>query len=405
MLAGIAWKNIWRNKKRSAVILTAIALGLCGGLFATGIMIGMAESMVNSAIDRDLAHIQIHTKAFKENPLVQDTIPDADSLTAKLRFIPGMRGVSGRAKIVGMASSPATNSGVEIDGINPISEKSVTMISQNIREGVYLDSTGINSVLVGRKLAEKLNLHIHSKLVLSFPGLDGSITYGAFRIVGIFETESAMFDKSKVFVDNRDLSRLLGGTTVVHEIALRLVNADLVPHVLAALRAAYPQLIIESWKDLAPELKLTSELTNVSMVFFLAIILFGLLFGITNTMLMSVLDRTREFGMIMAIGMKRKRVFAQIILETVFLSLVGSTAGIAAGTAVIAITHRTGINLSAFSDGLSSYGIGSMLYPIIPFEVYIELGFLIFLTALCASVYPGFKATRLNPAEAMRTYA
>ena len=159
-----------------------------------------------------------------------------------------------------------------------------------------------------------------------------------------------MFDKSKVFVDNRDLSRLLGGTTVVHEIALRLVNADLVPHVLAALRAAYPQLIIESWKDLAPELKLTSELTNVSMVFFLAIILFGLLFGITNTMLMSVLDRTREFGMIMAIGMKRKRVFAQIILETsVSLSLVGSTAGIAAGTAVIAITHRTGINLSAFS--------------------------------------------------------
>ena len=155
MLAGIAWKNIWRNKKRSAVILTAIALGLCGGLFATGIMIGMAESMVNSAIDRDLAHIQIHTKAFKENPLVQDTIPDADSLTAKLRFIPGMRGVSGRAKIVGMASSPATNSGVEIDGINPISEKSVTMISQNIREGVYLDSTGINSVLVGRKLCRE----------------------------------------------------------------------------------------------------------------------------------------------------------------------------------------------------------------------------------------------------------
>ena len=196
-------------------------------------------------------------------------------------------------------------------------------------EGKYLDSTGINSAIVGKKLAEKLNLRIHSKLVLSFPGLDGSITYGAFRIVGIFETESSIFDKSTVFVNSRDITRLLGAKSIVHEIALRLDNADLVPPVLTSLRATYPQFIIESWKDIAPEMKLTAELTNVTMVFFLAIILFGLLFGITNTMLMSVLDRVREFGMVMAIGMKRKQVFAQIFLETVLLSLVGSSIGIA----------------------------------------------------------------------------
>jgi ABC-type lipoprotein release transport system permease subunit len=405
MLIGIAWKNIWRNKKRSAVILTAIALGLCGGLFATGVMIGMAESMVNTAINRDLAHIQIHTKAFKENPLIQNSIPDAESLMTKLRSIPWMKGVSGRVKIEGMASSPATNSGVEIVGIDPNAEKSVTTISQNIREGKYLDSNGINSAIVGKKLAEKLNLRMHSKLVLSFPGLDGSITYGAFRIVGMFETESSIFDKSTVFINDRDITRLLGAKSVVHEIALRFDNVDLVPQVLTSLQTAYPQFIIESWKDLAPELKLTAELTNVSMVFFLGIILFGLLFGITNTMLMSVLDRVREFGMVMAIGMKRKQVFAQIFLETVLLSLVGSIIGIASGIAVIAITHQTGINLSAFADGLSSYGISSMLYPIMPIEMYFELGILIILTALCAAIYPGLKATRLNPADAIRTYA
>ena len=146
-----------------------------------------------------------------------------------------MKGISGRVKIEGIASSPATNSGVEIVGIDPNAEKSVTTISQNIREGKYLDSTGINSAIVGKKLAEKLNLRIHSKLVLSFPGLDGSITYGAFRIVGIFETESAIFDKSTVFVNNRDITRLLGATSIVHEIALRLDNADLVPPVLTSL--------------------------------------------------------------------------------------------------------------------------------------------------------------------------
>jgi len=152
-------------------------------------------------------------------------------------------------------------------------------------------------------------------------------------------------------------------------------------------------------------LKLTAELTNVTMLFFLAIILFGLLFGITNTMLMSVLDRIREFGMVMAIGMKRKRVFAQIILETIFLSLSGSGIGMALGVIVLSITQHTGINLSVFAEGLSIYGISSMLYPSVPLELYFELGVLIVLTALGAAVYPGIKATRLKPAEAIRTYA
>jgi putative ABC transport system permease protein len=404
MFFGMAWRNVWRNKKRSFVILTSIALGLCGGIFATGVMTGMAESMVDTAIDRDLAHIQIHTRAFKDNPLVQNSLPDADSLIAQLRSIPGITGISGRAKIEGMASSPETNSGVEIVGIDPAAEASTTTIFKRIVEGKYLASGRPNSVIIGKVLAEKLGLHLHSKLVLSFPGLDGSIIYGAFRIDGIFETESSLFDKSTVYVDNRDISRLLGVHSIVHEIAIRLARAESVPRVLAALRAAYPRLAVESWKDLAPELKITDELTNVTMLFFLAIILVGLLFGITNTMLMSVLDRVREFGMVMAIGMKRKRVFAQIVLETGLLSLVGSVVGVSAGILIIDVTHRTGIDLSVFAEGLSSYGISPMLYPALPLEMYFELGVLILLTALGAAIYPGIKATRLKPAEAIRTY-
>ena len=386
------------------MILTSIALGLCGGIFATGIMTGMAESMVRTAIDRNLAHIQIHTKAFKENPLVQNSIPDADSVLSGIRRLPEVRGVSGRAKIEGMASSPATTTGVGIFGVDPQAEASATTIRTKIVDGQYLDAGGRNSAIIGKQLAAKLNLRLHSKLVLSFPGLDGSITYGAFRIAGIYETESSVFDKSTVFVDRRDLSRLLGVPDIVHEIAIRMIHSDSLAHVLAVLRAGYPQLVVESWKDLAPELKITDELTNVTMMFFLAIILIGLLFGITNTMLMSVLDRVREFGMVMAIGMQRRKIFFQIVLETFMLSILGSIAGISSGIIIIALTHRSGINLSMFAEGLSSYGISSILYPELPLGMYFELGGLIFLTALIAAIYPGRKATRLRPAEAIRTY-
>jgi putative ABC transport system permease protein len=405
MLIGIAWRNIWRNKKRSIIMLTAIALGLCGGLFATGIMVGMAESMVNTAIDRYLGHFEIHTATFKANPLINDYIAGGDSIAAALRSTKGVTGVSARTVIEGMASSPASSSGVEIVGVHPADESSVTTTAKRIIAGEYLNNVGRFPVVIGKKLAEKLELRVHSKLVLSFAGRDGNIIYGSFRVVGIFETESTVFDQSTLFVRRNDLAGLMGGPPLVHEIAVRLSSSTLLPEMLSRTRAANPTLTVDSWKDLAPELKLTDEMTGMSMLIFLGVILIGLLFGITNTMLMSVLERVREFGVLMAIGMKRKRVFGLIMLETVFLSLTGGVVGVAFGSILIDVTNRTGINLSIVAEGLSSYGISSMLYPFIPALMYAELAVLVIFTAIGAAIYPGIKATKLNPATSIRTYA
>ena len=405
MLTGIAWRNIWRNKKRSFIILTAIVLGLCGGVFATGVMVGMAESMVNSAIDRYLGHIEIHSRTFRANPLINDFVADGDRIAAAVRSAPTVSGVSARTVVEGMASSPASSSGVRMVGVNPADESSVTTIADRLVAGKFLDDTGRFPVVLGKKLAEKLELKIHSRLVLSFAGQDGNIIYGSFRVAGVFQTEATTFDQTTVFVRRGDLAGLMGGAPLVHEIAVRLTSADAVPEILASMRVQYPGLSVDSWKDLAPELKLTYEMTDVSMLFFLVIILIGLLFGITNTMLMSVLDRVREFGVLMAVGMKRKRVFGLVMLETVFLSLTGGAIGVILGAILIGITNHTGIDLSIVAEGLSSYGISSTLYPFIPVAMYLELGLLVILTALGAAVYPGIKATKLNPATSIRTYA
>ena len=405
MLAGIAWRNIWRNKKRSAVILISITLGLCGGILATGIMIGMAESMVNTSIDRNLGHVQIHSTAFKENRSINSVIPGALNLEDSLRSIAGVTGVSARTIIEGMASSPETNSGVQIIGIDPPAESSVTTIAKCVVQGEFLNPKYPMMAIIGRDLAKKLGLKIGSKLVLSFAGRDGSIIYGSFRIVGLFDTGSSIFDKSSVMARRDDLAALLGSSPLIHEIAVRLQSAQLVPEALSRIKTLVPHLAVESWKDLAPELRLTSETTDISMLFFLGIILLGLLFGITNTMLMSVLDRVREFGVLMAIGMKRRRVFWLVMLETVFLSISGGIVGVTLGAVLVWITQTTGINLSVVAEGLSSYGIASVLYPHVPLVLYVELAGLVIVTALAAAIYPGIKATKLNPAASIRTYA
>lgn len=403
MLTSIAWKNIWRNKRRSAIMITAIALGLWGGLFAVGIFTGMYDALVNSAIDRDLTHIQLHAKGFRDERAIGMFIPWADSIAATLQQIPGVYSVSVRTIIGGMGSSATSAQGVKIVGIDPTAEQNSTAVARKLVQGKFFEGSERFPILIGRKLAEKLDLRLRGKIVLSFQRPDGVIVYGAFRIMGIFDTESTTFDGATVFLRRPDLDGLVG-EALIHEIALRLTTNDSLNEVASRAAALYPDLQVETWKDLAPELKITAESSDVTMTIFLAIILLALLFGITNTMLMSVLDRVKEFGVLMAIGMKRRRIFAMIFLETLFLSITGSAVGVALGAGTVAWFSRTGIYLGLFSDGLSMYGISSMLYPIVHSSIYPSLGAMVVFAACISAVYPAIKAIRLNPASAIATF-
>jgi ABC-type lipoprotein release transport system permease subunit len=226
--------------------------------------------------------------------------------------------------------------------------------------------------------------------------------YGAFRIAGLFDTESTAFDGMNVFVRQSDLDGLLG-TRLIHEIAVRLTTNDSLPSVQETLARAFPDLQVETWQDLAPELKLTAESADLTNAIFLGIILLALLFGVTNTMLMSVMDRVREFGMLMAVGMKRGRIFVMIIVETVLLSTSGSIAGIILGSVTVALFGHVGIDLAWVSEGLSLYNISTMLYPVVHPSVYPTLGLMVVVAALIAALYPALKATRLNPVSALAT--
>lgn len=199
MLTSIAWKNIWRNKRRSAIMITAIALGLWGGLFAVGIFTGMYDALVNSAIDRDLTHIQLHAKGFRDERAIGMFIPGADSIAATLQQIQGVYSVSVRTIIGGMGSSATSAQGVKIVGIDPTAERNSTAVARKLVQGKFFEGSERFPILIGRKLAEKLDLRLRGKIVLSFQRPDGVIVYGAFRITGIFDTESTTFDGATVF--------------------------------------------------------------------------------------------------------------------------------------------------------------------------------------------------------------
>ncbi len=404
MMLHIAWRNILRNKRRSAIIIAAIMFGLWGGLVSSGVSFGFSYDTVSSALETRLSHIQIHTSSFRESRNIRDTLEGGMGIVSRAAAIPGALAAAGRIVVDGMASSAETAVGVSVYGIDADAEARVSSIPQHMIEGTYAPGSRRNAVVLGGELATKLGARLRSKIVLTMQDVHGTIVGGSYRVVGIFRTDSKPFDEVSVFVDRRELSGLLGMGDGLHEVAILVHDLSEVDTVAAAAGTVFPDLRVETWKQLAPELQWIYAYTDVYLEIFLGIIVLALLFGITNTMLMSVLDRVREFGVLTAIGMRGRRIFVMIMLESVVLSFFGAVLGMAAGWGSVAALQRTGINLTAFADGLRQWGYSEISYPIVPEYIYIEVFVAVLVAAVLGAVYPAWKAIRLDAARAIRTF-
>lgn len=242
-----------------------------------------------------------------------------------------------------------------------------------------------------------------SRIILSFLDINGDQTGAAFRICGIFRTNNDMFEATSVFVPENQLRTLTGlQEGQYHRFIVRLENDKLTDKVTPVLKEALPGLEVLNWKEIQVDLAMIADYMNQIYGIFMALILAALAFGIVNTMLMSVLERTRELGMLSAIGMNHRRIFMMIMLESIFLSIVGGFAGMAVSGVVIGITGHTGINLVKYSEGLEAFGYSAHLYPTIGADFFIMLTVLIVLTGVLSAIYPARKALKLNPVEALR---
>ncbi len=409
MLVAIAWRNLWRNKLRSAVIFTSIAVGIVGAVVSDGFMSGMTDQRVDSAIANEVSDIQIHNPAFLLNGEIQYQIPDAEQSVKKIEAIPEVRGVSLRMKVSAMAASANAGAGINIFGVNPAAERKVSDLHKLIVEGKYLSPEEKIPAVIGQKLAHKLNLGLGDKLIVTLTDSSGTITSGAFQIVGIFKTANARFDEANVFVDKKDFSSLIGyPVNTGDEIAIRLKANGQTPAVLKKLRRLFQkeirskQIVIRSWDQIQPLLKSMIAMMDYFSYIFLFIILAALAFAIINTMLMAVMERTREIGMLMALGMNKRKIFSMIMLETIFLSIVGAVLGLLISIFVINHYATYGFDLSSVAKGLNYIGYSSRIYFRVNTNFYVISMILVALIAVLSSISPALKALKLQPAKAIR---
>jgi putative ABC transport system permease protein len=473
MIWSIAWKNVWRNKKRSLVVIVAVTLGIISGVLLVGIMEGWVKQRLNDAIYNEVSHIQIHNNEYIKNEEIDLTVKNPDEVALSIDSLQEVSGWVKRTKIIAMVSTPWANTGVIVYGVDPEKEKQVTGIYKKIVKtgGKYLDVQSHGDILISDKTAEILKLkqynvtdstieklreekvpaiiltkletlknmrfrspkdfrealrkefskkeldgfgllitdkaldyRIRNKVQISISDKEGTPIQAIFRVCGIYKTTNTGFDQVSVFVNAGELANLYGGGDILtHEIAILLNNIDDAGIVKEKLSRISSDNSVRTWKELAPDAAMMNDFMIIYYFMFIGIIMLALAFGIINTMLMTVLERTKELGMLMAIGMNRKRIFKMIMLETIFLTIVGALAGMLSGWVIAEILGTTGIHFTGWGEGFEAIGFAARVYPVIKPEFFIFITIMVIVTAIISSVWPARKALKLNPVEALRT--
>ena len=404
MIFKIAWRNIWRSKIRSFTVMGSVLVGVWALIFVLSFTAGFINSYINSAIENEISHIQFHNPEFMEEKEVQYTLGNTASMVEHLSNNPNVKAFATRTINSGMLATARGSRGIQIRGIVAEEEANLTRLNEKISEGAYLNaSKRKNAILISRRVADKMKLKLKSKPVLSFQTKDGTSISAAFKVVGIYELGNALFEETNVFVRQEDLNRLMDGEGIAHEVALLLNNLEDLDTTKNALAAAFPDALVQNYKEISPNVNLYESQMSVSTYAIIFIVMLALIFGIINTMLMAVLERTKELGMLMAIGMKRLQIFSMIVVETVCLAMIAAPVGLFLGFLTVSYYGSKGIDLSAYGKGMEKFGFSDFVYLSLDASSFITVTIAVAITAILAALYPALKATRLKPIDAMGT--
>lgn len=400
----LAWRNVWRNPRRSILTLMAIGFAAMLLVFMLSFQFGAYEDMINASVRLATGHLQVQAPGFNDRPKIRKTIQNVPDVLAALSRTRGITAFSPRSQTFVLASAGSRTRGVLAMGVDPETEKNVSTLPGQIRQGRYLSADAPNTVIVGQYLARRLNIGIGRELTLLGNTKDGSIAATVVTVRGIFQSGIDAFDRSTLQMPLADFDRLFAMGGAVHAIVATTDRLKHIGPIKTALRAepALNNLAVLDWADLTPGLKQSIQLDLVSGIIMYIILIIVVAFSILNTFLMAVFERTREFGVMMAIGTPPGRLVRIMLMESLAMTGVGLIGGMVLGYLVTAYFSSAGIPMGGAADLLAQYGISGRLYPRLSALSLLTgpliIGVVTFLTAL----FPALRIPRLKPVEAMK---
>jgi ABC-type lipoprotein release transport system permease subunit len=401
ILTTLAWRNLWRNYRRTLIMLAAIVLGVWSMILFSSLMRGMLDEMVVGGLRVLPGEVQIHHPDYRNDPSIANkmALPDGELLTTLNS--PPITAWTARIKVPGMITSERDARGINLLGVDPAGEIALGFNPDDIVEGRFLESTADKGLVIGRKLAERLETELGKRVVVMSQDPDNEVADRGVRIVGIYTSRLQATEEIYAYMGRDTLQSMLKVGQQVSEVAITGDNFREVGKWWPAVAAAAgSELETEPWMTLDPYLETMLGMMGTMNLVIMVVIFLALSFGLVNTLVMAVFERVREIGLMMALGMRPQWIMYQVLWESVMLLGLGLLIGNVLAIATI-LPLQSGIDTSAVSEGMEMAGMGTTLYPKLAISDMLLSTLVVMVLGLLASLIPAWRASRYNPIQAL----
>jgi ABC-type lipoprotein release transport system permease subunit len=401
----MAWRNLWRHKRRTWLTATAMIFSNVLLVFMISLQFGSYDMMISNTLQAFSGHFQVQREDYNDNPKLRLSIEDIGSTAAELRrSLPEAR-VAARAAGFALASSEQRSFGIQVIGVQPDFEAGVSTIPGLVRQGRFLDDPNAAEVVIGSVMANNLKVGIGDEITLLGSGRDGSFAAGILTVTGIFESGSQDMDRSFAEIPLGYFQEMFAMGDHGNSIAVAAGSLDEVAGGVETARRVIENrdgLLVVDWNQLHPGLKQAIQADMSSAWFMYGVLIILVAFSVLNTQLMSVLERTREFGVITALGIKPRKLASLVMLETALMALIGLGVGVFLGWLIALYFNINGFSYPGMEEVAARFNLPAEMYPSVTFLSMMLGPFVVFLFCLLASIYPALRLFRLQPVEAMR---
>jgi len=405
LVARLAWRNLWRNPRRTVISVSAVAFATMIVIFMMAMQQGGYGAMIGSAIGVYTGELQVQHVGYHDKPQLEATIPDASALAGRVASVSGVRAVSVRAEAEALISSEARTFGASVVGVDPDREPTVSSLPGTVRPGRYLTMDDTAAAVVGETLARNLSVKIGDELTILGQGRDGSLAALVCTVVGTFSSGSPDLDRGIVEIPLTTMQTAFALDDEAHSIVVRTTTLDVVPEVESSIRGLLgdkPDLTVLPWNDLLEGLRQGIAIDAAVGWFLYIMLVIVVVFSILNTFIMSVLERTREFGVLLALGARPYFLGTVVATESMFLLLAGLAIGFGLGIALTAYFATHGIAFSTSEELLAQWNLPSRIYPRLDVFTATTGPLVILAVTSLAAMFPIVRIRRLRPADAMR---
>ncbi len=404
MLLKLAWLNIWRNKRRTLITTASVFFAVLLAIAFRSVTDGVYENMIHNVVSYSSGYLQIHKNGYWDERSLDNSFEADEQLNSSLLSNPEITHIMPRLETFALASATDKIKGIMVLGIDIRSEKEVNHLDQKVTDGKYFENNGENAALLGDGLASQLNVKVNDTLVLIGQGYHASSAAGKFRVKGILKLGSPELNDNVIYLPLETCQALYGAEDRLTALSLMLRKTSDLENSKAFTENSIDRETYEvmTWKQMMPEMDQFIEADSTGHYIVIGILYLIISFGLFGTLLMMTFERNREFGILIAIGMKKRLLAIMVLLESLLITLTGCLMGIVGGWGLVTWFTKYPIRFTgALKEVYEDYGIESIIYFSGHMKIFITQSLIVFVLATLVAVYPGWKIMRLRPVEAI----